>query len=59
MNLHLVDLAQDYATRIIGIRHGKIVFDGPAAGSTVEDFEAIYGRRIREEDQLGSQESRA
>lgn len=59
VNLHLVDLAQNYASRIIGIRHGKIVFDGPAAGSTVEDFEAIYGRRIREEDQLGSQESRA
>lgn len=53
INLHLVDLAQTYATRIIGIRQGEIVFDGPAQNSTVKDFEEIYGRRIEPNDQLG------
>lgn len=54
VNLHLVDLAQTYTTRIIGIRDGQIVFDGPAQGSSVEDFEAIYGRKIEPSDALGA-----
>ncbi|MBK4138216.1 phosphonate ABC transporter ATP-binding protein [Corynebacterium macginleyi] len=54
VNLHLVDLAQQYATRIVGIRNGHIVFDGAAADSELADFEEIYGRKIQENDQLGS-----
>lgn len=29
VNLHSVDLVKDYCTRVIGIAHGRIIFDGP------------------------------
>ena len=33
VNLHFLDLARSYADRIIGMREGKVVFDGtPEAG---------------------------
>ncbi|MEJ6014217.1 phosphonate ABC transporter ATP-binding protein [Corynebacterium sp. H127] len=54
VNLHLIDLAQQYTTRIIGLRKGKVVFDGPAAGSTLANFEEIYGRKIQPDESLGS-----
>lgn len=31
VNLHSVDLVKDYCTRVIGIAHGRVVFDGPPA----------------------------
>ena len=52
-NLHLVDLARTYGTRMIGLRAGKVVYDGPAATATDADFELIYGRSIEAEDVLG------
>lgn len=54
VNLHLMDLARQYTTRIIGLRAGELVYDGPAADATDADFEAIYGRPIRAHDRLGS-----
>ena len=30
LNIHHVELALEYADRIIGIRAGKIVYDGPS-----------------------------
>jgi phosphonate transport system ATP-binding protein len=30
-NLHHLDLARDYCTRVVGMAHGKIIFDGPPA----------------------------
>ncbi|WP_029149511.1 phosphonate ABC transporter ATP-binding protein [Microbacterium indicum] len=53
-NLHLMDLARDYTTRMIGLRAGELVYDGPAADATDADFEAIYGRRIQPQDRLGT-----
>jgi len=53
-NLHVMDLARAYATRLIGLRAGEVVFDGPAAAATDTDFETIYGRSIAPEDVLGS-----
>jgi len=53
VNLHYVDLAREYATRIIGVRAGEIVFDGPAAEATDEAFSAIYGRPVSEEERMG------
>ena len=53
-NLHLVDLARTYGTRMIGLRAGEVVYDGPAATATDADFEAIYGRSIEAEDVLGA-----
>ena len=53
-NLHVVDLARTYGTRMIGLRAGQVVYDGPAATATDADFEAIYGRSIEAEDVLGA-----
>lgn len=48
INLHDIDLARAYATRIIGLRAGEVVFDGPVAEATDERFMEIYGRSLRE-----------
>lgn len=53
VNLHYVDLARQYATRIIGLRAGQVVFDGPVAEATDERFAEIYGRPIEEAELLG------
>ncbi|SMG49630.1 phosphonate transport system ATP-binding protein [Paenibacillus aquistagni] len=49
INLHDIDLARAYATRIIGLRAGEIVFDGPVEEATDERFTEIYGRTLRAE----------
>lgn len=46
VNLHFIDMARDYADRIIGMRDGLIVFDGPPEEATDAAFEDIYGRSI-------------
>lgn len=51
-NMHHVDLAMQYATRIIGIKEGVIVFDGPNKLVTPEILEMIYGRKLTKEDVL-------
>ena len=43
INIHHVDLALRYADRVIGIREGRIIFDGAASGVTDEVLSAIYG----------------
>jgi phosphonate transport system ATP-binding protein len=53
VNLHYVDLARQYATRIIGLRAGQVVFDGPVEEATDERFAEIYGRPIEEDELLG------
>lgn len=53
VNLHFIDMAMEYADRIIGMRGGEIVFDGPASEVSEKTFEEIYGRSIREEDKIG------
>lgn len=42
MNIHHVELALEYANRIIGIRAGKIVYDGRSEDVTDEILEQIY-----------------
>jgi len=51
VNLHDIDLARDYATRIIGMRAGEVVFDGPVSEATDDTFMGIYGSTLREEAQ--------
>lgn len=53
VNLHLMDLAREYTTRMIGLRAGEVVYDGSAADATDADFEQIYGRSIQPRDRLG------
>ncbi|MFO1442335.1 phosphonate ABC transporter ATP-binding protein [Bacillus sp. Bva_UNVM-123] len=53
VNLHFIDLAREYATRIIGLRAGEVVFDGPVEEATDEKFSEIYGRPINADELLG------
>lgn len=42
LNIHHVDLALQYATRVVGIRAGEIVYDGPAGQVDQPVLDAIY-----------------
>ena len=49
INIHHVELALEYADRIIGIRAGKIVYDGPSKDVTEEVLNTIYEGKIPDE----------
>ena len=42
LNIHHIDLALQYCDRVIGVRAGEIVFDGPAATITQEQIDYVY-----------------
>ncbi|WP_145536251.1 phosphonate ABC transporter ATP-binding protein [Yersinia thracica] len=42
VNLHSVDLVKDYCTRVIGIAHGRIIFDGPPSMLNDTIIQDIY-----------------
>jgi phosphonate transport system ATP-binding protein len=52
VNLHFLDLARTYGDRIIGMRDGKVVFDGTGAEADDDVFESIYGRSLTTSDLL-------
>ena len=43
VNIHDVALAQMFVQRIVGLRRGQIVFDGPPDGLTADVLTEIYG----------------
>ncbi len=43
INIHDVGLAQLFAQRVVGLRHGRVVYDGPPSGLTPEALTTIYG----------------
>ena len=43
INLHSVDLARRYCSRVIGMNNGKIVFDAPVEELTDLEVDRIYG----------------
>lgn len=47
LNIHHVDLALKYTDRIIGIKAGEIVYDGPSKEVTQEILDKIYGKNIK------------
>lgn len=53
-NMHHVDLAKKYSTRIIGVRAGQIVFDGKPEEVDDEACLKIYGRRLNSNENLGA-----
>lgn len=59
-NLHHVDLALKYATRIVGIKAGEVVYDIAITSNNhqqiIKDLEIVYGRPISEEDFVGEAE---
>ncbi|MBD3921898.1 phosphonate ABC transporter ATP-binding protein [Paenibacillus sp. PR3] len=57
MNIHHVEIALEYADRIIGIRQGEVVFDGRAAEVTKDVLSYIYGGKM--EEAAASAEERA
>lgn len=42
LNIHHVDLALNYCDRVIGVRAGEIVFDGPVSSITQEQLDEVY-----------------
>ena len=50
LNIHHVELALEYADRIIGIRSGRIVYDGPANEVDQTVLNAIYGDELPSEE---------
>ncbi|WP_103174516.1 phosphonate ABC transporter ATP-binding protein [Paracoccus sp. SY] len=65
VNIHDVPLARQFMQRIIGLRAGRIVFDGPPSALTEDELTLIYGledwaamRRDVEEDERASEEAR-
>lgn len=56
-NMHHVDLALKYATRIIGIREGEIVFDGLPEEVNDDVLIKIYGRALNSNEKLGVTEN--
>ena len=52
INIHHVDLALQYADRIIGINAGKIVFDGPTEKINNDILKMIYGRELTDDDMM-------
>ena len=49
LNIHHVELALEYADRVIGIRAGRIVYDGPSANVNKTVLNAIYGDEAQPE----------
>lgn len=43
INIHDVELAKRFTTRVIGLSQGGIVYDGPPAGLSNDNLKEIYG----------------
>ena len=56
VNLHFLDLAREYAQRLIGLRDGVLIYDGDIAEVDDDTFQEIYGRAITADDLLASGE---
>lgn len=46
MNSHNLSLSMEFSGRLIGLKDGSVVFDGPPAGLTEEKISRIYGERM-------------
>lgn len=50
INIHHVELALEYADRIIGIREGKIVYDGSSKDVNQDILDQIYAGKVPKEE---------
>jgi phosphonate transport system ATP-binding protein len=48
VTLHQVDYAKNYCTRILALKAGKIVYDGPTGGLDDETLKDIYGAEFED-----------
>ena len=51
INIHDVPLARAFARRIVGLREGHIVYDGPVEGLDADTLERIYGPALHEAEE--------
>jgi len=49
-NMHHVDMALKYARRVIGIKDGEVVYDGPASKVDNDLLKMVYGRELTDDD---------
>jgi phosphonate transport system ATP-binding protein len=47
-NLHFLDLARRYGTRIVALKEGRLIFDGKPSDIDRERFREIYGEEAEE-----------
>ncbi|MBP1934130.1 phosphonate ABC transporter ATP-binding protein [Ammoniphilus resinae] len=52
-NLHQLDYAKKYGERIVGLRYGRIQYDGAASDLGVSDVERIYGNHLSMQPNTG------
>lgn len=55
MNMHYLDYAKDFSTRIIGLKHGEVVFDGKPAQLTESAIDKIYSEEDKEQHAFACQ----
>jgi phosphonate transport system ATP-binding protein len=48
VSLHQVDVAMRYCPRVVALRHGKVVYDGPSANLTPDMLKNLYGAELSE-----------
>ena len=48
VSLHQVDVALRYCPRVVALRHGKVVYDGPSADLTPAMLGSLYGSELSE-----------
>ncbi len=58
INIHHVDLALKYAERIIGIKAGEIVYDGPTKDINNDILKEIYGRELNDDELMEKDHAR-
>ncbi len=56
-NLHALDIARAYCDRIIGMAHGRLVFDGPPTELSAAVTQQIYGDSMESERVLTAAEA--
>jgi phosphonate transport system ATP-binding protein len=52
VNLHFLDLARAYGQRLVGLRDGRLVYDGDISHVDEARFREIYGRALTPDDLL-------
>ena len=48
VSLHRVDVAMRYCPRVVALRHGKVVYDGPSAALSAAMLRDLYGTEAAE-----------
>lgn len=58
VSLHQIDHALKHCKRVVALKNGEIVFDGPAKSITADDLSSLYGIELEEAPAEVSQNSK-